>query len=84
MVNRQCAWRWLVGAGAIVWRWIALYGGLGYVFAGQWETISDLAGDLTGALKCSGLPCAPPPRIGGTRRPQRWVAEATVGCRICT
>lgn len=30
--------------------WIALYGGLGYAFADQWETISDLAGNLTGAL----------------------------------
>jgi membrane protein DedA with SNARE-associated domain len=30
--------------------WIALYGGLGYAFADQWETISDLAGNLTGAV----------------------------------
>jgi membrane-associated protein len=30
--------------------WIALYGGLGYAFADQWETVSDLAGNLTGAL----------------------------------
>jgi membrane-associated protein len=30
--------------------WIALYGGLGYAFADQWETLSDLAGNLTGAL----------------------------------
>ena len=30
--------------------WIILYGGLGYAFADQWETISDLAGNLTGAL----------------------------------
>ena len=30
--------------------WIALYGGLGYAFADQWETISDLAGNLTGVL----------------------------------
>lgn len=29
---------------------IALYGGLGYLFADQWETLSDLAGSLTGAL----------------------------------
>lgn len=30
--------------------WIALYGGLGYLFADQWETLNDLAGNLTGAL----------------------------------
>lgn len=30
--------------------WIALYGGLGYLFADQWETLSDLAGNLSGAL----------------------------------
>ena len=30
--------------------WIALYGGLGYAFADQWETVSDLAGNLTGVL----------------------------------
>ena len=30
--------------------WIALYGGLGYAFADQWETVSDLAGNLAGAL----------------------------------
>jgi len=30
--------------------WITLYGGLGYAFADQWETISDLAGNLTGVL----------------------------------
>ena len=30
--------------------WIALYGGLGYAFADRWETISDLAGNLTGVL----------------------------------
>jgi membrane-associated protein len=30
--------------------WIALYGGLGYAFADQWETVSDLAGNLTGAV----------------------------------
>jgi membrane protein DedA with SNARE-associated domain len=30
--------------------WIALYGGLGYLFADQWETLSDLASSLTGAL----------------------------------
>ena len=30
--------------------WIALYGGLGYAFADQWETMSELAGNLTGAL----------------------------------
>jgi membrane protein DedA with SNARE-associated domain len=30
--------------------WIVLYGGLGYAFADQWETLSDLAGNLTGAL----------------------------------
>jgi membrane protein DedA with SNARE-associated domain len=30
--------------------WIALYGGLGYAFADQWEIVSDLAGNLTGAL----------------------------------
>jgi membrane-associated protein len=30
--------------------WIALYGGLGYLFADQWETLNDLTGNLTGAL----------------------------------
>jgi membrane protein DedA with SNARE-associated domain len=30
--------------------WVALYGGLGYVFADQWETLSELAGNLTGVL----------------------------------
>ncbi|HEU5103878.1 MAG TPA: VTT domain-containing protein [Roseiflexaceae bacterium] len=30
--------------------WITLYGGLGYAFAGQWETVSELAGNLTGVL----------------------------------
>jgi membrane protein DedA with SNARE-associated domain len=30
--------------------WIALYGGLGYLFAEQWEMVSDLASNLTGAL----------------------------------
>jgi membrane-associated protein len=30
--------------------WIALYGGLGYLFADQWEILSDLAGNLSGAL----------------------------------
>jgi membrane protein DedA with SNARE-associated domain len=35
-------------AGELVW--IALYGGLGYAFADQWETISDLASNLTGVL----------------------------------
>jgi len=30
--------------------WIVLYLGLGYLFAGQWETISELAGSLSGAL----------------------------------
>jgi membrane protein DedA with SNARE-associated domain len=30
--------------------WVALYGGLGYLFADQWEMVSELAGNLTGAL----------------------------------
>jgi membrane-associated protein len=30
--------------------WVALYGGLGYLFADRWEALSDLAGSLTGAL----------------------------------
>ena len=30
--------------------WVALYGGLGYLFADRWEALSDLAGNLTGAL----------------------------------
>jgi membrane protein DedA with SNARE-associated domain len=30
--------------------WVALYGGLGYLFADRWETLSELAGSLTGAL----------------------------------
>jgi membrane protein DedA with SNARE-associated domain len=30
--------------------WIALYGGLGYLFADQWETLSDLSSSVTGAL----------------------------------
>jgi len=30
--------------------WVTIYGGLGYLFADQWETLSDLAGNLTGVL----------------------------------
>jgi len=30
--------------------WVVLYGGLGYLFADQWETLSDLVGNLTGVL----------------------------------
>jgi membrane protein DedA with SNARE-associated domain len=30
--------------------WVALYGGLGYLFADQWETLSELVGNLAGAL----------------------------------
>jgi membrane protein DedA with SNARE-associated domain len=30
--------------------WVVLYGGLGYLFADRWEALSDLAGNLTGAL----------------------------------
>jgi membrane-associated protein len=30
--------------------WIALYGGLGYLFADRWEALSDLAGNLSGML----------------------------------
>lgn len=30
--------------------WVALFGGLGRVFADQWEMVSQLAGDLTGIL----------------------------------
>jgi membrane-associated protein len=30
--------------------WVALFGGLGYLFADRWEVISDLAGDVVGLL----------------------------------
>ncbi|MCF8160501.1 MAG: VTT domain-containing protein [Polaromonas sp.] len=30
--------------------WIALFGGLGYLFADRWEAISELAGDMVGIL----------------------------------
>jgi membrane protein DedA with SNARE-associated domain len=30
--------------------WVALFGGLGRVFADQWEMVSQLAGDITGIL----------------------------------
>jgi membrane-associated protein len=30
--------------------WVALFGGLGFWFADQWEGISDLAGDMVGLL----------------------------------
>jgi membrane-associated protein len=30
--------------------WVALFGGLGYLFADRWEAISSLAGDLIGIL----------------------------------
>lgn len=30
--------------------WIALYGGLGYLFADQWEALSELADNLVGVL----------------------------------
>jgi membrane protein DedA with SNARE-associated domain len=30
--------------------WVVLYGGLGYLFADRWEALSELAGNLTGAL----------------------------------
>ena len=30
--------------------WVALSGGLGYLFADRWEALSELAGNLTGAL----------------------------------
>ncbi len=30
--------------------WVALFGGLGYLFADQWERIHRLAGDLVGIL----------------------------------
>jgi membrane protein DedA with SNARE-associated domain len=35
-------------AGEIIW--VALYGGLGYLFADRWEALSDLVGNLSGAL----------------------------------
>lgn len=35
-------------AGELIW--VLLYGGLGYLFADQWEALSDLAGSLTGVL----------------------------------
>jgi membrane protein DedA with SNARE-associated domain len=30
--------------------WVALYGGLGYLFADRWEALSELVGNLSGAL----------------------------------
>lgn len=30
--------------------WVALFGGLGRVFADQWEMVSQLAGDISGIL----------------------------------
>lgn len=30
--------------------WVALYGGLGYLFADQWESMSQLASDFVGLL----------------------------------
>lgn len=37
-----------VACGEVVW--VALFGGLGYVFAQQWEGISQLASDMAGVL----------------------------------
>ncbi|MBK9714807.1 MAG: VTT domain-containing protein [Kouleothrix sp.] len=70
--------------------WICVYVGLGYTFAGQWETISELAGSLSGALVglvtlvvAAGITyrASEPPWRGG-RRSERWIIAAgwVAGC----
>jgi membrane protein DedA with SNARE-associated domain len=48
--SRYTFWRFLTFdvIGELVW--VALYGGLGYLFADSWEAINDLAGNLSGLL----------------------------------
>jgi membrane protein DedA with SNARE-associated domain len=43
-------WRFLTFDAVGELMWVALYGGLGYLFADSWEVISDLAGNLSGLL----------------------------------
>ncbi len=42
--------RYLAGVVAGEATWVALFGGAGYMFAQQWETISELAADAAGLL----------------------------------
>jgi membrane-associated protein len=48
--SQYALWRFLAFDvfGELVW--VALYGGLGYLFADSWEALNDLAGDLSGLL----------------------------------
>jgi membrane-associated protein len=48
--SRYAFWRFLTFdlLGELIW--VALYGGLGYLFADSWEAISDLAGSVSGLL----------------------------------
>jgi membrane protein DedA with SNARE-associated domain len=48
--SQYAFWRFLAFdiSGELVW--VALYGGLGYLFAQSWEVLNDLAGNLSGLL----------------------------------
>jgi membrane protein DedA with SNARE-associated domain len=59
--------------------WVALYGGLGYLFADRWQTISDLMGGLNGLLvgivALAGVSCLAYRSLRGRRSRARMVAR---------
>lgn len=58
-------------AGELVW--VALYGGLGYLFADRWQAINDLAGGLNGLLVAL-IALAGASYLAYRRRPGQWAA----------
>jgi len=48
--SRYAAWRFLAFDTAGECIWVLGYGSLGYVFAGTWETLNTLVGNLTGLV----------------------------------
>ena len=53
--TRYTLWRYLglVVAGEALW--VVTFGGMGYLFADQWEAVSALMGNLSGALAAAAL-----------------------------
>ena len=72
--TRYTLWRYLglVAAGEALW--VVTFGGVGYLFADQWEAVSALMGNLSGAVAAAALGAdrrrvSPPPRLAGAPRP---------------
>ena len=53
--TRYTLWRYLGGVVAGEALWVVTFGGMGYLFADQWETVSAVMGNLSGAFAAAAL-----------------------------